>query len=99
MKKLQLNPFPYRIFTVSSEVLMSLGKNSMGIIYSTKLSKIINVTPITMFKSLNKLEDIGLIETEKKGRKRYIKLTDKGKEVSYMLMDLQTSLGIPPNLV
>ena len=60
-------------------MLISL-KNANGSTYASSLSKKVDCTYSHVVKILQKMEDLGLIDFEKYGRLKLLKLTKKGKE-------------------
>lgn len=56
--------------------------------YGTQISKSIDTTYSHTVKILARLEEEGLIRTEKEGRKKIIQLTDEGKKYSEAFIDL-----------
>ena len=68
-----------------ARMLASLRK---GPKYATILSKEIDVTYSHTVKLLDLFNDFGLVEFEKKGRIKMVKLTDRGEEVAKLLDNL-----------
>lgn len=67
-----------------------------GEIYPSKVSKAIDSTYSHTVKIISKMESHGIVETEKEGRKRLLKLTDLGNsyaEILLKLVDLEG--GVP----
>ncbi|QKQ98738.1 winged helix DNA-binding protein [Candidatus Nanohaloarchaea archaeon] len=60
--------------------------------YASALSSNIDCTYSHAVRIIQKLEEIGLIETRKKGRKKYIELTSRGQDVAHALNDLMKLL-------
>lgn len=60
--------------------------------YASALSTRIDCTYSHAVRIIQKLEGMGLVETEKKGRKKHIELTSRGEEVASSLNDLFRSL-------
>jgi DNA-binding MarR family transcriptional regulator len=59
-------------------------------VYGSIISKKIDTTYAHTVKILSRLEENGLIETEKKGRKKILTLTDKGETYADNFIDLLT---------
>ena len=57
--------------------------------YSAKLARETKGTQCGVAKSIIKLQKLGLIESYKKGRINYLKLTDKGLRVQELLKELR----------
>ncbi len=58
--------------------------------YGSILAKEVDCTYSHAVKILQTLEDLGLVEFEKKGRIKLIKLTRKGKDVADAIDNIQT---------
>lgn len=56
--------------------------------YASELSKSVDCTYSHAVRVIQRLEKNGLVETEEKGRKKNIFLTDKGKKVAKKLSEL-----------
>ena len=70
-------------------MLVSLKKSSR-MRYGSVLAKEVDCTYSHAVKILQTLEDLKLVEFEKKGRIKLIKLTKKGKEVADAIENIQT---------
>jgi len=57
-------------------------------VYCSVVSKRIDTTYAHTVKIISKLEDKGLIKSKKKGRKKFLELTDKGEEYADLFIDL-----------
>lgn len=66
-------------------------------VYCSVVSKRIDTTYAHTVKIISKLEDKGLINSEKKGRKKFLKLTDKGEEYADLFIDLLDLIERRPN--
>ena len=73
-----------------AKMLVSLRK---GPKYATILSKEIDVTYSHTVKLLDLFNDFGLVEFEKKGRIKMVKLTDRGEEIAKLLDGLLTKFN------
>lgn len=82
-KEFKLTKFFLHIKPV--DLLISLRK---GPKYATILSKEVNVTYSHTVKLLDMFNDFGLVEFEKRGRIKIVKLTDMGEEIARMLENL-----------
>jgi len=60
--------------------------------YASALSSSIDCTYSHAVRIIQKLDETGLVETEKKGRKKHIELTSRGEEVAYSLNELFKTL-------
>jgi len=69
-------------------MLVSLKKN-LRLRYGSLLAKEVDCTYSHAVKILQTLEELNLVEFEKKGRIKLIKLTKKGKEVAAAIEDIQ----------
>ncbi len=70
-------------------VKMLLGiRNNGGASYTTKIAKYADCTYSHTMKIIDIFENKGLVESEKKGRTRYIKLTKVGEEIANLLDEL-----------
>jgi len=58
-------------------------------IYCNKISKKVDTTYAHTVRIVSRLEEKGLIETHKKGRKKIIELTEKGEEYAETFQRLQ----------
>ncbi|MGD9276856.1 MAG: hypothetical protein PVJ67_06820 [Candidatus Pacearchaeota archaeon] len=69
-------------------MLVSLKKN-LRLRYGSLLAKEVDCTYSHAVKILQTLQDLRLVEFEKKGRIKLIKLTKQGKEVACAIEDIQ----------
>ena len=69
-------------------MLVSL-KKSIRMRYGSILAKEVDCTYSHAVKILQTLEELGLVEFEKKGRIKLIRLTKKGKSVADAIEDIQ----------
>jgi len=72
-------------------MLVSLMKNSR-MRYGSVLAKEVDCTYSHAVKILQTLQDLKLVEFEKKGRIKLIKLTKKGREVAESINDIQKKI-------
>lgn len=56
--------------------------------YASKIAKNVDCTYSHAVRTIQNLEDYDLIESEKKGRKKELKLTDEGREIAETLSEL-----------
>lgn len=61
-------------------------------VYSSRLSKDLDITYSHLVKIVNHLEEDGLVQGEKQGRLRMLSLTDKGTRVAEHVHVLQKAL-------
>ncbi len=59
-------------------------------IYCSMISKSIDTTYAHTVKIISRMEDEGLVQSEKSGRKKILTLTDKGEEFADLFLDLNT---------
>lgn len=57
-------------------------------VYCSVVSKRIDTTYAHTVKIISKLEDKGLIESKKKGRKKFLELTERGKDFADLFIEL-----------
>lgn len=60
--------------------------------YPANISKALAATYSHIVRVIQKLEEYGLIESEKQGRTKFIKLTEKGEQVAHHLSGLEMAL-------
>lgn len=72
------------------DALVMLEKSSSES-YSAEVSEAIDSTYAHTVKIISEFEDFGLIETEKSGRKKMLKLTSTGKELAELFESLLES--------
>ena len=72
-------------------MLVSLMRNSR-MRYGSVLAKEVDCTYSHAVKILQTLQDLKLVEFEKKGRIKLIKLTKKGREVAKAISDIQNKI-------
>lgn len=74
--------------------LIILGiKNAREKKYASVLAKEANCTYSHTIKILQELNDLGIVESKKDGRTKYIQLTPKGEDVAYALESLNRVLS------
>ena len=56
--------------------------------YCSKISKTIDTTYAHTVKTVSRMEEQGLVESEKVGRKKILKLTPKGEKFADQFLDL-----------
>lgn len=71
------------------ELLIKMVSNGNGNFYMAKIAKEADLTHSHAVKILKEFMDLGLIESEKNGRRRYIKLTEEGNEVAMALYKIR----------
>ena len=73
--------FIFNVFFREKPAMMLVGlRNAKQGVYASSLAKTIDCTYSHVVKILQKMEDLGLIDFEKHGRLKLLKLTKKGKE-------------------
>jgi DNA-binding MarR family transcriptional regulator len=60
--------------------------------YPADISKALAATYSHIVRVIQKLEEFGLVESEKEGRTKYIKLTELGQQVAHHLEGLEMAL-------
>lgn len=68
-------------------------RRSRDEIYPSKVSKEVDTTYAHAVKVINQLEEDGLINSEKQGRKKILKLTDLGCEYADIFIEVLDILG------
>ena len=71
-------------------ILLETQKN--GRTYPADISKALAATYSHIVRVIQKLEEMGLIKSEKQGRTKYITLTESGENVAHHLEGLEMSL-------
>lgn len=69
------------------KILLTIRRSSMET-YATKIRERIDSTYAHTVKTISTLEDEGFIQSEKKGRKRVLELTDKGEEYAEVFEEM-----------
>lgn len=75
------------------EILIALVSNGRREVYANRLSKETNVTYAHTANVIKNLEALDLLETTQDGRKKPIKLTEKGKEIGLRLKEIKEVMG------
>lgn len=84
LKDLFLNRKPVRALTVI--------RKSRDDIYSSIISKEIDTTYAHTVKIVSKMEDEGLVKSDKQGRKKILTLTDEGKDFADKFIELMNMM-------
>ena len=71
-----------------AKILMGM-KSSKGLVYATTLSKEADCTYSHTTKILNQFLKLGLVEFDKKGRIKHVKLTNDGWDIAHNLEAMQ----------
>ena len=82
MKKIQRNAFEM-IFLHPKPVKMLTSLKNEDIRYATQVSKVVDCTYSHTVKVLEMFRRLGLVQFEKKGRVKLIKLTDNGVDIAH----------------
>jgi predicted transcriptional regulator len=82
MKKIQKNAFEM-IFLHPKPVKMLTSLKNEDVRYATQVSKVVDCTYSHTVKVLEMFRRLGLVEFEKKGRVKLIKLTDNGVDIAH----------------
>jgi len=73
-----------------ARILLEMSKNKRT--YPADISKALAATYSHIVRVIQKLEEFELIESEKEGRTKYIKLTELGQQVAHHLEGLEMAL-------
>jgi len=73
-----------------ARILLEMGKSDRT--YPADISKALAATYSHIVRVIQKLEEFGLVESEKEGRTKYIKLTELGQQVAHHLQGLEMAL-------
>lgn len=79
---------------VTIEILIYL-KSRGNVSCSSKMSKDLKLANNTVYNNLKKLENMGLVEGIKEGRKKGIKLTELGKEIGRDILSITNKINYP----
>jgi predicted transcriptional regulator len=82
MKKIQKNVFEM-IFLHPKPVKMLTSLKNEDVRYATQVSKVVDCTYSHTVKVLEMFRKLGLVQFEKKGRVKLIKLTDNGVDIAH----------------
>ncbi len=74
----------------ATEILIYIYENNNTI--GNKISRKLDITYSHMFRIVNELEKIKLIESTKSGRSRYFKTTSKGAAIAINLIEIERLL-------
>ena len=69
--------------------ILTILKNSETIWHLSKIAKETGTTYVYVTKLMTKLESFGLVLIESKGKKRVVRLTEKGMEISKLIDELR----------
>ena len=73
-----------------ARILLEMGKTDRT--YPADISKALAATYSHIVRVIQKLEEYGLVSSEKEGRTKYIKLTETGQQVAHHLQGLEMAL-------
>lgn len=73
-----------------ARILLEMSKNKRT--YPADISKALAATYSHIVRVIQKLEEYGLVESQKEGRTKYIKLTETGQQVAHNLEGLEMAL-------
>jgi DNA-binding MarR family transcriptional regulator len=73
-----------------ARILLEMTKNERT--YPADISKALAATYSHIVRVIQKLEEYGLVESEKEGRTKFIKLTETGQQVAHNLEGLEMAL-------
>jgi predicted transcriptional regulator len=92
MKKIQKNIFEI-LFLHPKPVKMLTSLKSEEVRYATQVSKVVDCTYSHTVKVLELFRKLGLVQFEKKGRIKIVKLTDTGIEIAHDFEGLRRKFG------
>ena len=96
IKKIQKNAFEM-VFLHPKPVKMLTSLKNEDVRYATQVSKVVDCTYSHTVKVLEIFRKLGLVQFEKKGRVKLIKLTDNGMDIAHDFEGLRrkfTKLGV-----
>ena len=73
-----------------ARILLEMAKNERT--YPADISKALAATYSHIVRVIQKLEQYGLVESEKEGRTKYVRLTELGQQVAHHLEGLEMAL-------
>ena len=92
MKKIQKNIFEI-LFLHPKPVKMLTSLKNEEVRYATQVSKVVDCTYSHTVKVLELFRKLGLVQFEKKGRIKLVKLTDTGIEIAHDFEGLRRKFG------
>lgn len=92
LKKVQKNIFEL-LFLHPKPVKMLTSLKNEDIRYATQVSKVVDCTYSHTVKVLDMFRRLGLVEFEKKGRVKLIKLTDNGVDIAHDFEGIRRKFG------
>jgi predicted transcriptional regulator len=92
LKKVQKNIFEI-LFLHPKPVKMLTSLKNEDIRYATQVSKVVDCTYSHTVKVLEMFRRLGLVEFEKKGRVKLVKLTDNGIDIAHDFEGLRRKFG------
>ncbi len=92
MKKIQKNLFEI-LFLHPKPVKMLTSLKNEEVRYATQVSKVVDCTYSHTVKVLELFRKLGLVQFEKKGRIKIVKLTDTGVEIAHDFEGLRRKFG------
>lgn len=92
MKKIQKNIFEI-LFLHPKPVKMLTSLKNEEVRYATQVSKVVDCTYSHTVKVLEMFRKLGLVQFEKKGRIKIVKLTDTGIEIAHDFEGLRRKFG------
>jgi len=92
LKKVQKNIFEL-LFLHPKPVKMLTSLKNEDIRYATQVSKVVDCTYSHTVKVLDMFRRLGLVEFEKKGRVKLVKLTDNGIDIAHDFEGIRRKFG------
>ncbi len=87
----------FDIFLRPKPILLMLAlKDSESTWYPSKLAKVCKISFVYVSSLVAELEKMNLLATEIKGKKRIVKLTDKGQRIAGYLENIRNELEVKP---
>lgn len=83
LKKFEPSDDMDSLFMHTKPVKMLVSLKSDDIKYATQVSKVVDCTYSHTVKVLDQFKDMGLVEFEKKGRIKLVRLTDVGMDIAH----------------
>ena len=77
-----------------SKVLLAL-KNAETQWHMSKLARQAGVTYVHLTELIPKMQELGLVKTEKTGKKNIVTLTEKGLEIAQLLEEIKRKMETP----
>lgn len=93
MREIKQKNLVEELFLHAKPVKMLTVLNKDSVQYATQVSKAVDCTYSHTVKVLEQFKDMGLVQFDKKGRIKLIKLTESGQEVAHDFEGLRRKFG------